>query len=91
MNYEEILKIAVEMELSIKERDELNEVEDYDGAFEIEQDQRDMGMMLADAVINDFNDYDTLIDENRKMAKFIESQGFNVDDVIFFNGCLDRL
>ena len=45
----------------------------------------------ADAVINDFNDYDTLVDENRKMAKFIESQGFNVEDVIFFNGCLDRL
>jgi len=84
MSYENILKVACEMEKSIIEHHELNEIEDYDGAYELEQDQRDMGLTLADAVINNFSDYDTLVDENEKMAKFIKSQGFDVDDVISF-------
>ena len=29
-----------------------------------------------------FSDYDTLKDENEKMAKFIESQGFKVDNIL---------
>jgi len=71
MSYQNILKIACDMEKSIIDRHELNEIEDYDGTYELEQDQRDMGLALADAIINDFNDYDTLVDENKKMAEYL--------------------
>ncbi len=39
---------------------------------------------------DEFSDHATLVDENQKMAKFIKSQGFWVEDVIFFGGDLDR-
>lgn len=32
------------------------------------------------------SDYGMLVSENKIMAKFIESQGFNVDEIIFNNG-----
>ena len=38
-----------------KERDILNENEDYDGAFEVECTQRDLGGELAEFIIEQFN------------------------------------
>lgn len=47
----ELKKLAKEfMELS-EQRDELNECDDYDGAFEIECDQRDIGESMADLIV----------------------------------------
>ena len=46
--------------------------------------------ILAETLGN-FSDHDTLVHENELMARFIKSQGFNVDDVIFFNGNLEKV
>ena len=46
--------------------------------------------ILAETLDN-FSDHDTLVSENEIMARFIRSQGFDVDDVIFCNGDKEKL
>jgi hypothetical protein len=48
---EELKQLAKEFLAKNKVRDELNDIEDYDGAFEIECDQRDIGSDMADLIL----------------------------------------
>ena len=49
---EELRKLAEEFLALNNERDELNEQEDYKGAFEIECTQRDIGSEMATLILN---------------------------------------
>jgi hypothetical protein len=48
---EELKHLAEEFLAKNKVRDELNDIEDYDGAFEIECDQRDIGSDMANLIL----------------------------------------
>jgi len=53
---DELYKLAGKFLAMNGERDTANEIEDYDGAFEIECDQRDVGSEMADIIYKLYND-----------------------------------
>jgi hypothetical protein len=53
---DELYKLAGKFLAMNGERDTANEIEDYDGAFEIECDQRDVGSEMADIIYKLYNE-----------------------------------